>query len=113
MQLTQKKSRRGDLLTAAAVAMLLAVMAALLYTGSLTRQVTNMLIPTAVYIVMAVSLNLVVGLLGELSLGHAGFMSVGPVSIHISEPTRLLSISYAVFCWKKKRIGDKKGVKGR
>ena len=77
MQLTQKKSQRGDLLTAAAVAMLLAVMAALLYTGSLTRQVTNMLIPTAVYIVMAVSLNLVVGLLGELSLGHAGFMSVG------------------------------------
>ena len=91
MQLTQKKSRRGDLLTAAAVAMLLAVMAALLYTGSLTRQVTNMLIPTAVYIVMAVSLNLVVGLLGELSLGHAGFMSVGLFSlslIHISEPTR-------------------------
>ena len=38
---------------------------------------TNMLVPTAVYIVMAVSLNLVVGLLGELSLGHAGFMSVG------------------------------------
>ena len=77
MQLTQAKRRRGDLLTAAAVAVLLAVMAALLYTGSLTRQVTNMLIPTAVYIVMAVSLNLVVGLLGELSLGHAGFMSVG------------------------------------
>ena len=77
MQLTQAKRRRSDLLTAAAVAVLLAVMAALLYTGSLTRQVTNMLIPTAVYIVMAVSLNLVVGLLGELSLGHAGFMSVG------------------------------------
>ena len=77
MQLTQKKSRRGDLLTAAAVVMLLAVMSVLLYTGSLTRQVTNMLVPVAVYIVMAVSLNLVVGLLGELSLGHAGFMSVG------------------------------------
>ena len=77
MQLTQAKRRRGDLLTAAAVAALLAVMSVLLYTGSLTRQVTNMLVPTAVYIVMAVSLNLVVGLLGELSLGHAGFMSVG------------------------------------
>ena len=36
-----------------------------------------MLISMACYIVMAVSLNLVVGLLGELSLGHAGFMSVG------------------------------------
>ena len=68
MQLTQAKRRRGDLLTAAAVAALLAVMSVLLYTGSLTRQVTNMLVPTAVYIVMAVSLNLVVGLLGELSL---------------------------------------------
>ena len=53
------------------------VLAALLYAGLLNRQMTNMLVPTAVYIVMAVSLNLVVGLLGELSLGHAGFMSVG------------------------------------
>ena len=77
MQLTQKKKQQHDWITAAAVAALFVVMGALLYTGNLTRQVTNMLIPTAVYIVMAVSLNLVVGLLGELSLGHAGFMSVG------------------------------------
>eukprot|EP00658_Telonema_sp_P-2_P056410 TRINITY_DN44864_c0_g1_i1.p1 TRINITY_DN44864_c0_g1~~TRINITY_DN44864_c0_g1_i1.p1 ORF type:complete len:139 (-),score=29.77 TRINITY_DN44864_c0_g1_i1:16-432(-) len=28
--------------------------------------------------------------------------------IHISEPTRLLSISYAVFCLKKKKINNKK-----
>ena len=26
--------------------------------------------------------------------------------IHISEPTRLLSISYAVFCLKKKKTGS-------
>ena len=77
MQLIQKKRQRADLITVAAVAVLFAVMAVLLYTGNLTRQVTNMLVPVAVYIVMAVSLNLVVGLLGELSLGHAGFMSVG------------------------------------
>ena len=78
MQLTlQKKRQRADLLTLAAVAALFLVLAALLYAGLLNRQMTNMLVPTAVYIVMAVSLNLVVGLLGELSLGHAGFMSVG------------------------------------
>ena len=35
------------------------------------------MVPICVYIVMAVSLNLTVGILGELSLGHAGFMSVG------------------------------------
>lgn len=53
MQLTQKKRQRTDLLTVAAVAALFVVMAALLYTGHLTRQVTNMLVPVAVYIVMA------------------------------------------------------------
>ena len=51
--------------------------AALIYSGAASRQISNMLISMACYIVMAVSLNLVVGLLGELSLGHAGFMSVG------------------------------------
>ena len=51
--------------------------AALIYSGTASRQISNMLISMACYIVMAVSLNLVVGLLGELSLGHAGFMSVG------------------------------------
>ena len=45
-----------------------------LYGGGMSRQVANMLIPISVYIVLAVSLNLVVGLLGELSLGHSGFM---------------------------------------
>lgn len=37
----------------------------------------GMLVPICAYVVMAVSLNLTVGVLGELSLGHAGFMSVG------------------------------------
>ena len=46
----------------------------------LTRQVTGMLVPICCYVVMAVSLNLTVGILGELSLGHAGFMSVGAFS---------------------------------
>lgn len=36
--------------------------------------------PICAYIVMAVSLNLTVGISGELSLGHAGFMSVGAFS---------------------------------
>lgn len=59
------------------VAVLYGVVSILLYTGSAGRQLSNMLISMSCYIVLAVSLNLVVGLLGELSLGHAGFMSVG------------------------------------
>ena len=46
-------------------------------TGSLSYSMKGMLVPICAYIVMAVSLNLTVGILGELSLGHAGFMSVG------------------------------------
>ena len=37
----------------------------------------GLLVPLCVYVVLAVSLNLVVGISGELSLGHAGFMCVG------------------------------------
>ena len=71
------KKINKNLVTLIAVGVLYAVIAALLYTGNLSRQISNMLISVSCYIVMAVSLNLVVGLLGELSLGHAGFMSVG------------------------------------
>ncbi len=45
--------------------------------GMLTKSIQGFLVPICVYIVLAVSLNLVVGISGELSLGHAGFMGVG------------------------------------
>lgn len=43
----------------------------------LSRQYKSIVIPIIVNIILAVSLNLVTGFLGELSLGHAGFMSIG------------------------------------
>ena len=48
--------------------------------GLINSAMGGMLVPVCCYIVMAVSLNLTVGVLGELSLGHAGFMSVGAFS---------------------------------
>lgn len=45
--------------------------------GILSRQYQGLLVPIGVNVMLAVSLNLIVGFLGELSLGHAGFMSVG------------------------------------
>ena len=48
-----------------------------IFSGSLSSMLKGMLVPICAYVVMAVSLNLTVGVLGELSLGHAGFMSVG------------------------------------
>ncbi len=72
-ELTKNKNAITLLLLAA----FYGVVAGMLYSGHITRQLTNMLIPMSMYIVLAVSLNLVVGFLGELNLGHAGFMSVG------------------------------------
>lgn len=45
--------------------------------GNLPRSSSGLLVQMAYSILLAVSLNLVVGFLGELSLGHAGFMCVG------------------------------------
>ena len=49
----------------------------LLKSGVLSRQYRSLIIPIGINIMLAVSLNLVTGFLGELSLGHAGFMSIG------------------------------------
>ena len=48
-----------------------------LSSGVLSRQYRSLIIPIGINIMLAVSLNLVTGFLGELSLGHAGFMSIG------------------------------------
>ncbi len=48
--------------------------------GVLSPTLKGQLVPICAYVVMALSLNLTVGVLGELSLGHAGFMSVGAFS---------------------------------
>ncbi|HWT26481.1 MAG TPA: branched-chain amino acid ABC transporter permease [Mobilitalea sp.] len=54
--------------------------AALVEFNILNRQYSSLLVPIGVNIILAVSLNLVTGFLGELSLGHAGFMSIGAFS---------------------------------
>ncbi|MBQ7788401.1 MAG: branched-chain amino acid ABC transporter permease [Clostridia bacterium] len=43
----------------------------------LPLSITELLEKIAIAIILAVSLNMVVGFLGELSLGHAGFMCIG------------------------------------
>lgn len=44
---------------------------------TISRSLKGLLVPICAWIIMAVSLNLVIGFSGELSLGHAGFMSIG------------------------------------
>ena len=94
-----QKHTRTDFLTYLGVIVAFAVLSTLNASGGLSRSLSGQLVPICCYMSMAVSLNLTVGILGELSLGHAGFMSVGAFSGIIaamslqstisSEPVRL------------------------
>ena len=75
-----KATTKVDFATYLGVIAAFLIVSALKNGGFLNRSLTGMLVPICCYIVMAVSLNLTVGILGELSLGHAGFMSVGAFS---------------------------------
>ena len=56
---------------------LLAVGNAITQSGMLGRAQNSLVIQIGFFIILAVSLNLVTGYLGQLPLGHAGFMAVG------------------------------------
>ena len=71
------KTARWNYLTYLLVILAYVILQVLGSTGSISSSLKGMLVPICAYIVMAISLNLTVGVLGELSLGHAGFMSMG------------------------------------
>lgn len=83
-KLKQNRNLRSSCMTYGMVIAAYVVMQAMLNGGLLTSSLKGMLVPICAYVVMAVSLNLTVGVMGELSLGHAGFMSVGAFSAVIA-----------------------------
>ena len=72
-----QKAALVDYATYAGVTAVFIIVSLLKSGGLLNRSQMGLLVPICCYIAMAVSLNLTVGIMGELSLGHAGFMSVG------------------------------------
>ena len=77
---TKKKRFMINLITYAVLVILFIVLTVMINNKSISRTLKGQLIPICSWIVMAVSLNLVVGISGELSLGHAGFMGIGAFS---------------------------------
>lgn len=82
----------GNYAIVAAAYLLLRVLNA---AGLLSNSLQSLLVPACCYMVMAVSLNLTVGILGELSLGHAGFMSLGAFSGIITAVALENAVPYA------------------
>ena len=75
-----KRSTVNNLIAYGIVIVAFVICQSMISAGAMSRSLRGQLVPICVYIVMAVSLNLTVGISGELSLGHAGFMSVGAFS---------------------------------
>ena len=75
--LLKNKTSRTNLFTYLLVTVAFVVLQVMSSQGMLKSSVNGYLVPVCCYIVLAVSLNLLVGVCGELSLGHAGFMGIG------------------------------------
>lgn len=74
------KTFKNNAITYGMVIAVYITMEILLKTGQVTSLLQGLLVPLCTYAILAVSLNLTVGILGELSLGHAGFMCIGAFS---------------------------------
>ena len=74
------KSTQKLITSIAVIVVLYIVMSVMEGTGNLSSLMKGLLVPVCAYSLVAVGLNLCVGYLGELSLGHAGFMCVGAFS---------------------------------
>ena len=71
------KSTQKLLTTIGLIVILYLVVTIMEATGNLSSLMGGLMVPVCAFSLVAVGLNLCVGYLGELSLGHAGFMCVG------------------------------------
>jgi len=76
-KLFANKGTKDTSLTFAGVIIVYLIVQLWMNFGNMSSLLKGLMVPLCVYAIMAVSLNLTVGILGELSLGHAGFMCVG------------------------------------
>lgn len=74
------KITKNHFITYAMVIIVFAVVQFMVSGGMISSLMQGLLVPLCTYSIVAVGLNLCVGYLGELSLGHAGFMCVGAFS---------------------------------
>lgn len=72
-----KKSSKDYLITYGVLLAVYIIVQILSGVGAMSFLIQGLLVPVCIYSLVAIGLNLCVGYLGELSLGHAGFMCVG------------------------------------
>lgn len=101
MKKTMNKTTKNNFINYGIVIAIFVIVEILSGTGNLSRLLTGLLVPLCVYTIAAISLNLVVGFSGELSLGHAGSCALVHIPVHyfltlqvISRRCRDLSLQF-------------------
>ena len=104
-KLWNNKQAKEQLVIYLTVTVAFLIMQTLAMTGALSSSMKGFLVPVCSYIVLAVSLNLLVGVCGELSLGHAGFMGIGAFAgilisaiLQTAVPNGTLRLILAMLC---------------
>lgn len=75
-----KNRRKTYLITTVLVVLFFVLIETLISAKIINRYWQNILILICINMIMATSLNLTVGVLGQINLGHAGFMAIGAYS---------------------------------
>ncbi len=69
--------KKSYLINAISIALLYVVFFILIQTEIINNYMIGIMIITCIMIIMALSLNIAAGFLGQMALGHAGFMAIG------------------------------------
>ncbi|MBC3795524.1 branched-chain amino acid ABC transporter permease [Acetobacterium tundrae] len=75
-----KNKRKAYIINTISIISLYLVFFILIQTKVMNKYFMGIAIMTCIMIIMAMSLNIVAGFLGEMALGHAGFMAIGAYS---------------------------------
>ncbi len=86
------RKSKSYILNIAALLLVYFIISAMITAGSINNYISGILVSIGIAVIMTVSLNLTTGLLGQLALGHAGFMSIGAYVAGIL--TKTLSVPF-------------------
>ena len=88
------KKTKSITLNILGILVMYAALSTLIGSGAINNYLSNILITICITIIMTASLNVTTGLLGQLALGHAGFMAIGAYVSALL--TKSLSISFGL-----------------
>ena len=83
-------NKKNFIINILGVSVLFIVINILIQSGMLNSYISGILILVCINIVLAISLNITAGCLGQMALGHAGFMSIGAYTAALFTKSNLI-----------------------